>query len=123
MRVLHTKRLKEGDIVLDKSKIETEEYERLRGLFAGVDENQLALVDGAIHEAARLRAELDSLHEIVKITGLVLYDKNNPNRQKELPVSRMLPKVRAGYTNIVFKLSRVLGAVVNEEDLGLDDYE
>nr|DAM73815.1 MAG TPA: hypothetical protein [Caudoviricetes sp.] len=109
--------------MLDKSKIETEEYERIRGLFAGVDENQLALVDGAIHEAARLRAELDSLHEIVKITGLVLYDKNNPNRQKELPVSRMLPKVRAGYTNIVFKLSRVLGAVVNEEDLGLDDYE
>ena len=67
--------------------------------------------------------ELDSLHEIVKRTGLLHYDVNNPNRQKELPVSRMLPKVRAGYTNVIFKLSKVLGAVVNEEDLGLDDYE
>ena len=109
--------------MIDKSKIEAEEYERICKIFSGIDENQLALVDGAIHEAARLRAELDSLHEIVKITGLVLYDPDNPNRQKELPVSRMLPKVRAGYTNVIFKLSKVLGAVVNEEDLGLDDYE
>ena len=86
--------------------------------FKGVDEKQLALVDGAIHEAARLRAELDSLHEIVKRTGLLHYDANNPNRQKELPVSRMLPKVRAGYTNVIFKLSKVLGAVVNEDRFG-----
>ena len=75
------------------------------------------------YDDERLRAELDSLHEIVKRTGLLHYDTNNPNRQKELPVSRMLPKVRAGYTNVIFKLSKVLGAVVNEEDLGLDDYE
>ena len=115
--------MKEGESVGDRKKFEAAEYERIRGLFDGVDEKQLALVDGAIHEAARLRAELDSLHEIVKRTGLLHYDASNPNRQKELPVSRMLPKVRAGYTNVIFKLSKVLGAVVNEEDLGLDDYE
>ena len=109
--------------MVDREKFEAAEYERIRDLFEGVDEKQLALVDGAIHEAARLRAELDGLHEIVKRTGLLHYDANNPNRQKELPVSRMLPKVRAGYTNVIFKLSKVLGAVVNEEDLGLDDYE
>ena len=34
-----------------------EEYERIKGLFDGVDENQLALLDGAIVEAARLRTE------------------------------------------------------------------
>lgn len=123
MRVLHTKRMKEGESMGDREKFEAAEYERIRDLFEGVDEKQLALVDGAIHEAARLRAELDGLHEIVKRTGLLHYDTNNPNRQKELPVSRMLPKVRAGYTNVIFKLSKVLGAVVNEEDLGLDDYE
>lgn len=115
--------MKEGESMGDREKFEAAEYERIRGLFEGVDEKQLALVDGAIHEAARLRAELDGLHEIVKRTGLLHYDANNPNRQKELPVSRMLPKVRAGYTNVIFKLSKVLGAVVNEEDLGLDDYE
>lgn len=100
-----------------------EEYDRIRELFAGVDENQLALVDGAIVEAARLRCELDRLHGIVAKTGLVKVDPNNPQRQKELPVSRMLPKVRANYTNIIFKLASILGKSVEDDDLGLDDYE
>lgn len=100
-----------------------QEYERIKALFADVDEKQLQLVDGAIIEAARLRVELDRLHAIVKVSGLVKVDPNNPTRQKALPVSKELPKVRAGYTNIIFKLARVLGASINDEDLGLDDYE
>ena len=100
-----------------------QEYERIKALFADVDEKQLQLVDGAIIEAARLRVELDRLHEIVKVSGLVKVDPNNPMRQKVLPVSKELPKVRAGYTNIIFKLARVLGSSVTDEDLGLDDYE
>ena len=100
-----------------------QEYERIKALFVNVDENQLALVDGAIIEAARLRVELDRLHEIMKVSGLIKVDPNNPTRQKSLPVSRELPKVRAGYTNIIFKLARVLGAGISEDDLGLDDYE
>lgn len=99
-----------------------QEYERIKKLFADVDEKQLQLVDGAILEAARLRVELDRLHEIVKRSGLIKIDENNPTRQKALPVSKELPKVRAGYANIIFKLARVLGAGINEEDLGLDDY-
>ena len=99
------------------------EYERIKALFADVDDRQLQLVDGAIIEAARLRVELDRLHDIVKQSGLVKVDVNNPSRQKTLPVSKELPKVRAAYTNIIFKLARVLGAGVADEDLGLDDYE
>lgn len=99
-----------------------QEYDRIKALFADVDEKQLQLVDGAILEAARLRVELDRLHEIVKVTGLIKVDPTNPQRQKVLPVSKELPKVRAGYTNIIFKLARILGAGVNEEDLGLEDY-
>lgn len=98
------------------------EYERIKELLADVDEKQLQLVDGAIIEAARLRIELDRLHEIVKVTGLIKVDPNNPTRQKVLPVSKELPKIRAGYTNIIFKLARILGAGINEDDLGLDDY-
>lgn len=98
------------------------EYERIKALFADVDEKQLQLVDGAIFEAARLRVELDRLNEIVKISGLIKINPKNPTRQKTLPVSRELPKVRAGYTNIIFKLARVLGTSINDDDLGLDDY-
>ena len=99
------------------------EYERIKALFVDVDDRQLQLVDGAIIEAARLRVELDRLHDIIKQSGLVKVDVNNPSRQKTLPVSKELPKVRAAYTNIIFKLARVLGAGVADEDLGLDDYE
>lgn len=100
-----------------------QEYERIKLLFDGVDEKQLQLVDGAILEAARLRVELNRLHDIVTVSGLIKIDPNNPMRQKALPVAKELPKVRAGYTNIIFKLARVLGANVGEEDLGLGDYE
>ena len=99
-----------------------QEYDRIKALFADVDEKQLQLVDGAILEAARIRVELDRLHKIAKKSGLVKVDPNNPTRQKVLPVSKELPKLRAGYTNIIFKLARVLGAGINDEDLGLDDY-
>ena len=99
-----------------------QEYDRIKALFVDVDEKQLQLVDGAIIEAARLRVELDKLNEIVKVTGLIKVDPNNPARQKVLPVSKELPKIRAGYTNIIFKLAKILGAGVNNEDLGLDDY-
>ena len=99
------------------------EYERIKALFVDVDDKQLQLVDGAIIEAARLRVELDRLHDIVKISGLVKVDINNPTRQKALPVAKELPKVRAAYTNVIFKLARVLGAGVADDDLGLDDYE
>lgn len=99
------------------------EYERIKMLFTDVDDRQLQLVDGAIIEAARLRVELDRLHDIVKQSGLIKVDANNPTRQKTLPVSKELPKVRAAYTNVIFKLARVLGAGVADEDLGLDDYE
>ena len=99
------------------------EYKRIKALFADVDEKQLKLVDGAIIEAARIRVELDRLHDIVRQSGLVKVDPDNPLRQKVLPVSRELPKVRASYTNVIFKLARVLGASISDEDLGLDDYE
>ena len=42
------------------------EYERIKKLFDGVDENQLQLVDGVILEAARCKVELDRMHEVIK---------------------------------------------------------
>lgn len=100
-----------------------QEYERLKTLFENVDENQFRLCEGAIKEAARLRCELDKLHEIVKQTGLIKVSADNSAKQKELPVSKMLTKVRANYINVIFKLSRILEATLNDEDIGLEDYE
>lgn len=101
-----------------------QEYERIKSLFDGIDEKQLALIDGAICEAARLRVELNKLHDLVKQSGLIKVDPENPLRQKELPVSRMKVKVRANYLNYIVKLSQILGRNLNdEEDDDLSEFE
>lgn len=101
---------------------EEQEYKRIKGLFAGVEENQLALVDGAIREAARLRVELDNLHQIIKKTGIVKIHPDNPTRQKELPVSKLIVKTRANYLHYIAKLSNILGRNVIEDDDDLADF-
>lgn len=50
------------------------EYERILGIFKDIDENQLALLDGAIWECARLRIELNNLHKLMGETGAVSYN-------------------------------------------------
>jgi len=99
------------------------EYERIRALFEGIDEKQLALIDGALWEAARLRAELNRLHEIAAVSGLVKQHPDNPLLQKELPVSRLIVKVRASYLNYIAKLSGVLGRTAQDEDEDLSEFE
>ncbi|WP_066499925.1 zinc-binding protein [Abyssisolibacter fermentans] len=98
------------------------EYERIKALFDGVDEKQLKLVDGSILETARLKIELDKLHEIINTTGLIKVNPNNPNQQKELPVSKLIIKTRANYLNYISKLSKLLGVTIDEDD-DLSDYE
>lgn len=99
------------------------EYNRIKGLFSGVDEKQLSLVDGAIVECARLKVELDNLHEIIKETGLIKYNPNNMAQQKELPISKMIVKARANYLNYISKLSNLLGKNIEDEEDELSEYE
>ena len=103
-------------------KVQTE-YERIKELFQGVDEKQISLVDGAIMEAARLRVELERLNEIVKITGLVAVNPAKQSQQKELPVSKMITKVRANYLSYISRLSALLGRNVGEDEDDLAEFE
>ncbi|WP_394896286.1 zinc-binding protein [Clostridium paraputrificum] len=99
------------------------EYERIKELFSGVDEKQMQLIDGALWEAARLRVELNDLNKIIKETGLLKTKPGDPSMQKELPVSKLVVKVRANYLNYIAKLSNVLGKNIEEEEDDLGDYE
>ena len=92
------------------------EYERLKNLFDGIDENNLSLLDGSLMECARLTVELDDLHEIVKETGLIKFNPNNMSQQKELPVSKLITKVRANYLSYVSRLSGILGKNILDDD-------
>lgn len=100
------------------------EYERLKEQLKDVDEKQLALVDGSILEAARLKVELDELNLIIKETGLLKYNPKNLAQQKELPVSKMITKVRANYLSYITRLSSLLGKnlTLDEED-DLNEFE
>lgn len=99
------------------------EYERIKSLFEGVDEKQLQLVDGVIVEAARTKVELDDLHGLIKEVGLMKVNPTNPSLQKELPVSKMIVKVRANYLSYIGQLSRLLGTTLDEDDEDLAGYE
>ena len=101
-----------------------QEYERIREVFKESDPGLLEVMDGVIWEAARCRAELDELHEIVEESGPIRVHPKNPLRQKELPVSRQLVRVRASYLNHMTRLAKVFGQNASEEEeLGLDEYE
>ena len=99
------------------------EYERIKELFSDRDEKQLQLIDGAIWECARLRVELNDLHDIIKKTGLIKVNPKDPSMQKELPVSKLIVKARANYLNYIAKRSNMLGVNVDGEDDELSDYE
>ncbi|ETJ38902.1 hypothetical protein Q604_UNBC07086G0002 [human gut metagenome] len=100
------------------------EYERILGIFKDIDENQLALLDGAIWECARLRIELNNLHKLMGETGAVSYNPSNPKMQKELPISKVIVKTRANYLNYIAKLSNILGKNIEEdEDNDLLEFE
>ena len=53
------------------------EYERIKEIFSKADETLLELNDGSIWEAARIKVELDELHEIIKVSGRI---KINPRK-------------------------------------------
>lgn len=100
---------------------EAKEYKRLKALFDGADEKQVAAIDGALHEAAKLKCQLDDLNRLADKTGLVLVSPSNPARQKELPVSRMITRVSANYLSYTTRIANALGkSIPDEED---DDFE
>ena len=114
--------LRKEDVRLEKIK---KEEERLLALFDGISEKQLDLSRGAILEAARMKVELDELQEIISLSeGLIKINPKNFSQQKELPVSKLIVKVRANYLNYIAKLSNILGKD-NDDDDGdeLNSYE
>lgn len=100
------------------------EFDRVLKLFEGLDEKQLELSKGPILEYARLKIELEEMHDIMKVTGSVRISPKNPALQEELPISKNLVKTRANYLNYYAKLSNILGKnILDEDDEELVAYE
>lgn len=101
----------------------TQEHDRLLKLFEGADDTQKALADGLIWEAAKMRVQLREMNKVVEKTGFVHIDPKNPLRQKELPISRVMAKVRANYVAYIQRIRSLMDVEVDEEDDDLAEYE
>ena len=95
----------------------------MKKLFINLDENKIKLIDGAILETARLKIELDNLHDLINKTGLIKYNPVNMAQQKELEASKLITKVRANYLNYIAKLTSIMGENIEDDDESLSEYE
>lgn len=99
------------------------EHDRLMALFERADDTQKSLADGLVWEAAKMRVQLNEMNKIIEKTGLVRIDPNNPLRQKELPISRVMAKVRANYVAYIQRIRSLMDIDMEDEDDGLAEYE
>jgi len=89
------------------------EYDRLNELYKDIPENKRSLVDGLIHQAARLRVQLDDLWEDLKKKGNVepFQQKNDGvTFDRERPESKIFIQSDKNYLAIIKKLDEMLPA-------------
>lgn len=89
------------------------EYERLNELYTDIPANKRSLVDGLIHQAARLRVQLDDLWEDLKAKGSVepFQQKNGGvTFDRERPESKIFIQSDKNYLAIIKKLDEMLPA-------------
>ena len=89
------------------------EYERLNELYIDIPANKRSLVDGLIHQAARLRVQLDDLWKDIKLKGTVeeFQQKNDGvTFNRERPESKIFIQSDKNYLAIIKKLDEMLPA-------------
>lgn len=105
-----------------KETIANAEYDRLVNLFtdAGVDKIKVEIYSELIRKVAEVFACL----EVIKDLPSILYDKNNPNVQRETAAGKMRVKYMAQYTSAMQKLNKdLLGGLNGDDGDDLSDYE
>lgn len=107
-----TTKTKKAPVKPPKSREEIE-YERLNQLYIDIPANKRSLVDGLIHQAARLRVQLDDLWEDIKLKGTVeeFQQKNDGvTFNRERPESKIFIQSDKNYLAIIKKLDEMLPA-------------
>ena len=89
-------------------RIEADEYSRLMVIYTGLPKNRLAVAEGLIRQAARLRARLDMLWEDLQLNGetesFTQSDKTEPY-ERERPASRTFTATDKSYQSIIKQLN------------------
>jgi len=90
--------------------VERDEYNRLYSIYSGLPKNRLAVAEGLIRQAARLRARLDMLWEDLQENGetelFTQSDKTDPY-ERERPASRTFTATDKSYQSIIKQLNDI----------------
>lgn len=103
---------------------ETREYRKLKKYYKKLTPAQLAVADGLIRQAARLKVRLDELNEDIKENGLTEMfsqsEKTEPY-ERERPASAIFAKLDKNYQTIIKQLNDMLPPPDVEAD-ALDEF-
>ena len=114
-----------NEIVVTVKVREGEEIKRLRQLYQALPPKQLALAEGLIIQAARLRVRLDKLWAELEEKGETEWftqsEKTEPY-ERERPASRTFTATDKSYQSIIKQLNDMIPADDEDEDDELDKF-
>ena len=90
--------------------VEANEYKRLMDIYSTLPKNRLAVAEGLIRQAARLRARLDMLWDDLQRNGetesFTQSEKTDPY-ERERPASRTFTATDKSYQSIIKQLNEM----------------
>ena len=96
---------------MTRAEAEKAEEKRLRKIYSNLPPKQMAIADGLIVQAARLRANLDELNADIAEHGLTemfsLTEKREP-AERERPAAQLFTKMDKNYQAIIDKLNDMI---------------
>ena len=106
-----------------KKVTEKSEYERLMGIYQGLPPNKLAVAEGLIRQAARLRVRLDTLWADLRKNGETEEFSQSAGAkpyERERPSSRAFTSTDKAYQSIIKQLNDLCPDIQEKDDL--DDF-
>ena len=89
---------------------EKREYMRLKRIYKSLPKNKLAVAEGLIRQAARLRDRLDTLWQDILVNGETEMFSQSPNTEpyeRERPASRTFTATDKSYQAIIRQLNEL----------------
>ena len=99
---------------------EESEIERLRKIYKGLSKNQMAVCDGLIVQAARLRVRLDQLWADIQENGeteMFTQSERTDPYERERPAARLFTATDKNYQSIIKQLNDLCPPDQEEDDL------
>lgn len=102
----------------DNLNIYEEHKKKLNDLIDKSDKVVFNLTEELIEQSSLLAQQIHDIQEKVKETGHILYKKDMPQVQKELPSSKVLTRLQAQYNATILAIFRIVSRIPND---GNDD--